>query len=95
MTDDEVMAKIAHPAYTDMQAKGDAGIVAIMRLFYTHAILADMSLAGYGDRWCYASYKAAKTALDAWDGSGEPTGWHRHPDTGRRTASDGTTYVER
>jgi hypothetical protein len=40
----------------------------------------------YLDRWCYHSYAAAKAALDAWDGHGEPTGWHRHPRTGRRVS---------
>lgn len=41
---------------------------------------------GYADRWCYRSVDHAKTALDAWDGTGEPTGWHRHPDSGRRVS---------
>lgn len=56
----------------------------LMRLMFTHAIVADLSSMYYGDRWCYHTFEAAKAALDAWDGEGEPTGWHRHPDTGRR-----------
>lgn len=39
---------------------------------------------GYEDRWCYHSYEDAQKALDAWDGAGEPDGWHRHPTSGRR-----------
>ena len=36
----------------------------------------------FEDRWCYHSYDAAKAALDAWDGEGKPTGWHRDPASG-------------
>lgn len=39
---------------------------------------------GFEDRWCYESRAKAEAGLRAWDGSGEPTGWHRHPKTSRR-----------
>lgn len=39
---------------------------------------------GYEDRWCYANREKAEAALHAWDGTGEPSGWHRNPRTGRR-----------
>lgn len=39
---------------------------------------------GYLDRWCYETAEGAKTALEQWDLHGEPSGWHRHPLTGRR-----------
>ena len=39
---------------------------------------------GYFDRWCYASQTLAEKAFSEWNGEGEPTGWHRHPSTGRR-----------
>jgi hypothetical protein len=39
---------------------------------------------GYDDRWCYSDRRKAEAALHAWNGDGEPTGWHRHPATGRR-----------
>jgi hypothetical protein len=41
---------------------------------------------GYADRWCYSTMDKAKAALDAWDGAGEPIGWHRHPNSGRRVS---------
>lgn len=56
----------------------------ILRFVFTYAIIADLERWGYGDRWCYDNYEEAKAALDAWDGEGEPQGWHRHPDSGRR-----------
>lgn len=39
---------------------------------------------GYLDRWCYQDRNAAESALDTWNGNGEPHGWHRHPRTSRR-----------
>ncbi len=38
----------------------------------------------YDDGWCYASPIAALMAAVAWDGEGEPDGWHRHVTSGRR-----------
>jgi hypothetical protein len=56
----------------------------IDRLLFTYAIYADLTIWGHGERWCYSDYAKALAALLAWDGEGEPDGWHRHPDTGRR-----------
>ena len=39
---------------------------------------------GFADQWEYDTPAAAKTALATWDGQGEPSGWFRHPGTGRR-----------
>lgn len=60
--------------------------VGILRFIFTHAILLGEidDYVSYEDRWCYESYSKAKAALDAWDGAGEPEGWHRHPISGRR-----------
>lgn len=38
----------------------------------------------YDDEWCYERLDDAFVAALAWDGTGEPVGWMRHPDTGRR-----------
>jgi hypothetical protein len=101
MTDAELVADLAKRGqledYTDAQVKGDAGVVAITRLMYTHAILAGICGWGYEDRWCYSSYAKARAALDAWTGAEgtEPAGWHRHPSSGRRVDENGRAYVER
>lgn len=34
--------------------------------------------------WCYHTRAGAEAALAAWDGTGEPDGWHRHPMSDRR-----------
>lgn len=49
----------------------------------------------YNDRWCYHDKLDALRALGAWDGVGEPEGWHRHPATGRRRTegNPATEYV--
>jgi hypothetical protein len=92
---DEVRGWVDQPGVTDVQQKGDAGFVCINRLMYTHAILADLTHLGYGDRWCYKDYDAARAALDAWDGQDgtEPSGWHRHPNSGRRRDENGHETV--
>jgi hypothetical protein len=70
----------------------------IARIGLNYAILADITEWGYGDRWCFSSIWNAMEALAEWslrDGEGEPQGWHRHPDTGRRRENGdaATEYV--
>lgn len=98
--DDELNWQIANvkefDGYTDIVRKGDAGICCVVRYMFTYAILSDLNRCGYEGRWCFSSYEKALAALDAWSGADgtEPTGWHRHPDTGRRRDPDGREYVE-
>lgn len=81
--------------YLDVVEKGDAGLCAIQPLMFTYAVLAELNMTGYGNRWCYHTYKDAKAALDAWDGADgtEPSGWHRHPKSGRRRDENGNEEV--
>ena len=42
---------------------------------------------GYDDRYCFQIQSIAERALDEWESrnfEGEPVGWHRHVDSGRR-----------
>lgn len=84
------------PYVTDLQVKAGR-ILAIQRLMYTWALLADLTPWGHerDGRWCYSSYDKARAALDAWNGEDgtEPDGWHRHVNSGRRRDPDGTEYV--
>lgn len=73
--------------YTDYTALPSGRDACITRLGFNYAILADLAGWGYGDRWCFNGRWLAEQALEEWtarDGEGEPEGWHRHPDTGRR-----------
>jgi hypothetical protein len=82
--------------YKDVRLIDDGFYIGIRRFLYTHAIIIGEvnNLDCYLDRWCYDSYNAAKQALDAWDGIGEPIGWHRHPASGRRICRVAGTYDE-
>jgi hypothetical protein len=39
---------------------------------------------GYDTSYCYHTDEAAISAMNEWDGTGDPEGWHRNPETGRR-----------
>ena len=66
---------------------------AIRPLMFTFAIIEGRvgDEYGYENQWCYHDMGAALAALDAWDGKGEPTGWHRAPLTGRRVSAGSGT----
>ncbi|MFE6966891.1 hypothetical protein ACFVAJ_17405 [Agromyces sp. NPDC057679] len=56
-------------------------------LFTFAVIVGEPDALGYTDRWCYNSSDDAVRSAETWEGpypGSEPTGWHRHPDTGRR-----------
>jgi hypothetical protein len=81
--------------YTDVrELPGGRRYAAIMPLGFTHAIITGRigDMIGIDDRWCYHDKQSAKAALDAWDGTGEPMGWHRHPASGRRVAQEDGEY---
>lgn len=70
---------------------------ALQQFMFTWAIIEGQfgDYHGYEDRWCYSTREKAKAAFEAWNGIGEPTGWHRHPDSGRRVNLEtGEEYVE-
>ena len=77
---------LAEGGYEYPRVINDGFYAAIKRFAFTHAIIVgeigDRNC--YLDRWCYRSPMVARAALEAWDGTGEPSGWHRHPSTGRR-----------
>jgi hypothetical protein len=90
----DLLVIAAEEGYTDAQLKGDAGVCAIARFLYTHAIVSDLSRWGYEGRWCYRTYEAARAALAAWDGKDgtEPAGWHKDTVTGRGIDEGGKKY---
>lgn len=68
----------------------EARWAAVLPLAYTSAVAIGpmFDRVSIDDRWCYETRQKALDALAAWDGSGEPVGWHRHPGTGRRVSLD-------
>jgi hypothetical protein len=80
--------------YIEIRDLGDGRWAGLMRFMFTSAIITGSigDLYGYDDRWCYQSMAVALAALTAWNGTGEPAGWHRHPATGRRVSAEGEEY---
>lgn len=77
---------IRENGYRDVRRIGDRHYAAIYPKAFTHAIVLGRidDEIGYDDTWCYPDYRSARHALDEWNGIGEPTGWIRHPPSGRR-----------
>ena len=68
---------------------GDGKWAAISPFIFTNGIITGTMFDdwGYQDRWCYEHRGLAMAALVEWQlrgFEGEPVGWHRHPDSGRR-----------
>lgn len=94
----DLLAFLGHCGYLDARLVRSARYVAISPLMYTFAIIVgpiEHAAVGYEDRWCYQSLAQARAALSAWDGEPgtEPTGWIRHPLSGRRRP-DGDPALE-
>lgn len=56
-------------------------------MIFTHRIVVGSIGSSFvDDAWCYHTREAAEQAADAWDPAKEPepSGWHRHPMSGRR-----------
>lgn len=80
--------------YRDPKEIGGGRYAAIYRKAFTVAIIVGRigDTMSHDDNWCYRDYPSAKLALDAWDGNGDPKGWHRHPASGRRVAPPEGAY---
>lgn len=64
----------------------DGWFVAVVPFLFTAGLIVGRTRdqGCYEDRWCFETFEKACAAFDEWDGvTGEPFGWHRHPDTGR------------
>lgn len=70
--------------YCFIKALPDGRICGVHRLLFHWTLHVDIDLCGYAERYCYQTRDGAVAALEGWDGQGDPIGWHRHPDSGRR-----------
>lgn len=74
--------------YLHVRPLGDGRAVFLLpRLFGNLRVaIGDVGSIYLDDGWCYQAEQsdAAWRAALGWDGDGEPEGWYRHPDTGRR-----------
>ena len=70
--------------YSFMKVLPDGRICGTFRLLFHYSLQVDLNEYGYEDIYCYDHLAVAALALVAWDGTGDPIGWIRHPRTGRR-----------
>lgn len=94
-TSEEFRQFLIAEGYTDIRFLDETVYICLSPFIFTWAIIIGQigDTTGYADLWCYHNYADAKSAIDSWNGEGEPQGWHRNPRTGRRRTPDGAEYV--
>lgn len=74
--------------YLHIRPLGDGSAVYLLPMLHgnTRIAIGQVGALGFEDGWCYQAEQneAAWRAALGWDGEGEPEGWYRHNDTGRR-----------
>jgi len=81
--------------YHELRQLPDGRVCGVLQLLYHWTLHIDIDYYGYADRYCFATKELAVDALHAYDGIIEPTGWHRHPKSGRRrNLATGEKWVE-
>ena len=70
--------------YIETRELPDGRIIGVHRLMYHYTMHVDIDEFGYRERYCFETKELALVALRTWDGTGDPAGWHRHPESGRR-----------
>jgi len=82
----QFMQWLKDEGYTDIKPIPNKQWAAIKRKAFTHSIETGRIFdhINVNECFCYPTYRDAKDALDAWDGTGEPDKWIRSPGTGRR-----------
>jgi hypothetical protein len=94
-------ARRAGADYLFARVLGDGRAVYLLDMAMGNArlVIGDAGSMYYDDGWCYQRDEsdAAWRAALGWDGEGEPDGWSRHPETGRRRPGGDATkeYVWR
>lgn len=81
-TDDDLLAMGYERPFKFLN---DGRIAAIQTInTWLVAIVVDVHAYGHNDAFYYRSRERATDALEQWNGTGEPQGWVRHPQSGRR-----------
>lgn len=91
---EQFILRMGEGSYSYVKHFADGQVAWLARFAFTTAILYGLEPCGHRDRWCYQTMADARRALDEWNGEGEPQGWHRHPDSGRRINGSGDMYIQ-
>ena len=70
--------------YSALKVLPDGRLVGVMKLLYHYSLHVGIDEGGYSERYCYKDAAGCVLAMMAWDGEGDPLGWHKHPESGRR-----------
>jgi hypothetical protein len=62
----------------------DGRLIGVHQFMFTWGFHIDINEYGYEDRYCFHDREKAINSMLKYDGVTEPTGWHRHPSSGRR-----------
>ena len=76
---------------------GDGRSIWVYRMMYTYKLaIGYTDSAGFDNSWCFKDLRSASIAFALWnpDEQVEPTGWVRHPHTGRRRFPNGDPATE-
>jgi hypothetical protein len=76
---------------------GDGRALWVYRMNYTYKlVIGAVGVPWFDNSWCYKNLAAATVAFVAWNPleQEEPTGWVRHPHSGRRRFPDGDPATE-
>jgi hypothetical protein len=76
---------------------GDGRALWVYRMIYTYKlVIGQIGAAGFDNSWCYKNLASATYAFLTWNPlvEAEPTGWVRHPHSGRRRFPDGDPTTE-
>ncbi len=65
---------ICNGAYTGVKQLADGRRCGLMRMLYTYALAANVSLLGHEYRYCFEHLEDAQASLQAWNGEGHPGG---------------------
>lgn len=76
--------EIGGDVYIVSKTFADGRLAGVKRLMYHWTLQVGIDQWGYADSYCYQTLQAAVIGLTAWEGEGDPVGWHRNPKTGRR-----------
>jgi hypothetical protein len=92
----DVLPDFIKREYLAVRMLPDGRWIGVHRLLYHWTLHVDICpvTGNYEDRYCYHDIASCHDQMLTWDGTGDPTGWVRHPTSGRRRdAETGAEWV--
>lgn len=69
--------------YYNIVQTPNKGVCALYRFAFTVGLVININSIGYEGRYCYNNNSDAKTAIQSWDGNGDPSGpWIKYKGKG-------------